>query len=305
MGIYDRDYYRDGSGGWGGAGLKAVPALIAVTVGVFVVQLFSSSGKVDLDPLLRHGAFAAEKVLDGEVWRLVTAFFVTPYSIFGIVLTMLGLYWFGTELEEYYGTRRFLWFYLLAGTTVSAGQLALGAAGVEADGWTAGARGPLFAVLTLYAFHYPARQVLLLFVLPVPVGLLVAGLLALYVLLLASAGGPKLEIAAPLIGAAFGAAFFKLADSRFARSRGDDSRRGERARPKLTLRPADPPADDDQFAGSTPTPHRPRAARPDEYLEAKLDAVLEKMARSGRDSLTAEENAVLLKASEVYRQKGK
>ena len=53
MGIYDRDYYRDGSGGWGDAGLRAVPALIAVTVGVFVVQLFSSSGKVDLDPLLR------------------------------------------------------------------------------------------------------------------------------------------------------------------------------------------------------------------------------------------------------------
>ena len=107
------------------------------------------------------------------------------------------------------------------------------------------------------------------------------------------------------MGAAFGAAYFKLAEVGYAGRR--DDYRTDRARPKLSLRPADPVTqDEDDFdAAPTPVPARPRAGKPDEYLEAKLDAVLEKMAKSGRESLTAEENAVLLRASEVYRQKGK
>ena len=305
MGIYDRDYYRDG-GGWGDAGLRAVPALIAVTVGIFVVQLFSSPVRPLLDPLLRHGAFSFPAILDGEVWRVVTSFFVhDPRTLFGVVLGMLALYWFGTDVEDHYGPRRFLWLYLLAGTFVSGGKMVLGLLDVDPGKWTAGAGGPLFAVLTLCALHFPTRQILVLFVIPMPVGLLVVLLAGLYALAFATGDGSRMNVAVPLLGAAFGAAYYKLADSRFARGRSDDSRRTERTRPKLSLRVADPPDDDDPLTGGTPTPPRARAARPDEYLEAKLDAVLEKMARSGRDSLTAEENAVLLKASEVYRQKGK
>jgi hypothetical protein len=41
----------------------------------------------------------------------------------------------------------------------------------------------------------------------------------------------------------------------------------------------------------------------DEQLEAKLDAVLEKVARSGQESLTENERQLLLRASEVYKKK--
>jgi hypothetical protein len=41
----------------------------------------------------------------------------------------------------------------------------------------------------------------------------------------------------------------------------------------------------------------------DEHLEAKLDQVLEKVLRSGRESLTKEETQILLKASEVYKKR--
>ena len=304
MGILDRDYYRDDRRGWGDAGFRAVPALIAVTVGVFVVQLFSPPGPNGFDSLYRYGAFYFNGVADGEVWRLLTSFFVhNPRSLFVIILGMLALYWFGTDMEDLYGTRRFLRFYLLAGLTVSVGKVALGVAGVDPAVLTAGAGGPLFAVLTLYALHFPTRQILLMFVIPVPVGALVAVLIVVYALFFVGGGGSKMEIAVPLLGAAFGAAYYKLAHSGYSRRDRDDYRRAERPRPKLTLRPA-LSADDDE--DSTPdAPVRSRSSRPDEYLEAKLDAVLEKMAKSGRESLTEEENAVLLKASEVYRQKKK
>ncbi len=41
----------------------------------------------------------------------------------------------------------------------------------------------------------------------------------------------------------------------------------------------------------------------DEHLEAKLDAVLEKVARYGQDSLTDSERQILFRASEVYKKR--
>ena len=41
----------------------------------------------------------------------------------------------------------------------------------------------------------------------------------------------------------------------------------------------------------------------DEHLEAKLDAVLEKLTRSGKESLTDAERQVLLQASEIYKRR--
>ncbi|MGL4421029.1 MAG: hypothetical protein ACRCZF_10225, partial [Gemmataceae bacterium] len=41
----------------------------------------------------------------------------------------------------------------------------------------------------------------------------------------------------------------------------------------------------------------------DEYFEARMDAILEKMTRSGRASLTTEEEAFLVSASERLKKK--
>jgi hypothetical protein len=41
----------------------------------------------------------------------------------------------------------------------------------------------------------------------------------------------------------------------------------------------------------------------DEHLEAKVDAVLEKVTRHGQASLTEEERRILLRASEIYKKR--
>jgi hypothetical protein len=43
----------------------------------------------------------------------------------------------------------------------------------------------------------------------------------------------------------------------------------------------------------------------DTQLEAELDAVLEKVARFGKSSLTEREHSILLRASEIYRNRRK
>src|SRR5205823_14364285 len=66
-------------------------------------------------------------------------------------------------------------------------------------------------------------------------------------------------------------------------------------RPKLRVYREEPPQ---------PVPVAPLAAPDvDEHLEAKLDAILEKVARHGRQSLTESENQILLRASEVYKRR--
>jgi hypothetical protein len=43
--------------------------------------------------------------------------------------------------------------------------------------------------------------------------------------------------------------------------------------------------------------------RADEHLEAKLDEVLEKVQRHGKDSLSESERAILVRASEIYKKR--
>jgi hypothetical protein len=50
-------------------------------------------------------------------------------------------------------------------------------------------------------------------------------------------------------------------------------------------------------ASSAPAPES------DEHLEAKVDALLEKVGRTGQASLTASEREFLQKASEVYKKR--
>jgi hypothetical protein len=80
-----------------------------------------------------------------------------------------------------------------------------------------------------------------------------------------------------------------------------------RQRTRLKLVPA-PDDADEEHADSEPvepvivrTTKRSEAV--DEQLEAKLDRVLDKVSRSGRDSLTADEQSILLRASEVYKRR--
>jgi hypothetical protein len=79
--------------------------------------------------------------------------------------------------------------------------------------------------------------------------------------------------------------------------------RRARARPRLRLyREDDPRRPSEAITASAPV-SAGSAADVDEQLEAKLDAVLEKVARSGQDSLSESERAILLKASEIYKRR--
>lgn len=121
MGIYDRDYTQDRQFRIPFKKRSMVKTLLLVNIIVFIVNgvLASgarSSGLAAFDP---HGGgwgvFSVEKGIFGlQIWRVVTYQFLHS-GFFHLLGNMLGLFFLGPMVEERFGSRRFLAFYLIAG----------------------------------------------------------------------------------------------------------------------------------------------------------------------------------------------
>jgi membrane associated rhomboid family serine protease len=307
MGFYDRDYYR-GSGSsrlrdpWNSTG-SVCKWLILINIGVFLLQLVT----LPRDPLngfaVSYGQVTDALVLEpqlvfsGQVWRLLTyAFLHDPYNIWHIVFNMLFLWWFGSELEGMYGPREFLTYYLVAaalGGMAFAGYFGL----LHEHASCLGASGAVTAVMVLYACHFPSRVILLFFFLPVPIWAFVGFQVLQDVLIFASGTRTGTAVSVHLAGALFGFLYYRFhwrISPLWSNWNWKLPRR--RVRPRLRV------YHEHQEAIAAGPPPLARSAV-DEQLEAKLDAVLEKIKLSGKESLTESERQLLLRASEIYRKR--
>jgi membrane associated rhomboid family serine protease len=293
MGIYDRDYYREHGHNYLDTVLGEGPVckfLILANALLFAVPI--------LLPPQSQAAFYEALVLRADhatqVWRFVTCLFIHPHaSIWTLVFTLLFLWWLGSDLEQLYGSREFLAFYLVAGV-LGSGAFALAAyLGGTPEQPILGPSGAITAVLVLFAFHFPSYKMLLFWVVPVPIWLMVVAQIFGSI-----AVDPMVHpgrVAMNLAGAAFGALYYR---KQWRLTGLWPTRRRESARaPKLRVYQPEEIREPVSVAA-----HRD-ASGVDEHLEAKVDAVLEKMARTGKESLTETEREVLVKASEIYRKK--
>ena len=82
MGIYDRDYYRkEGPSYLDSFALKGQICrwLLIVNVALYVLQLMTGLSRQDGGPVTDILELVPEKVLGGEVWRLLTYAFVHSF----------------------------------------------------------------------------------------------------------------------------------------------------------------------------------------------------------------------------------
>ena len=100
-----------------------------------------------------------------ESWQLITYAFLHG-SVLHIGMNMFGLWMFGLDLEEDWGSIRFLSYYLFCVVSAGLTQLAF-AAWTGTDAPTVGASGGVFGILLAFALRYPERRVLLL-IPPIP-----------------------------------------------------------------------------------------------------------------------------------------
>jgi membrane associated rhomboid family serine protease len=302
MGIYDRDYVRREGPSFLGSFVERGQIcrwLVGINVAVFVVQILTSPTGPALDSagwFTEAFQLNVDRVLHGQVWRLLSyAFLHEPGTIWHILMNMLFLWWFGSDVEDLYGPREFLAFYLTSAFVSGVAFFLTSLAG-HVTASCVGASGAVMAVLLLCAIHYPRRVILLFFILPVPIWLFLIVLLAgdAYTFLNRIETGTA--VAAHLGGALFGFVYYRF---NWRLTNWLPELRGWRRRlfrPRLRVYREE--------EARTPV-GVPAAAAPmeDERLEAKMDAILEKISRVGKENLTESERELLLRASEAIRRR--
>jgi membrane associated rhomboid family serine protease len=282
MGIYDRDYergrqYEREPGFHLGGPVTLTTKLVIVTFGVYLVQFFTDQW------ITTFGS------LQADWWRrpwlayqlLTYGFLHDAQDLKHIGFNMLGLWIFGRQIEERYGRREYLTFYITA--LVIAG-LAWTVAEIPGGRNAAmlGASGAVTAVVILFALNYPHVTAMFMFLFPMPMW--VAGALCVAFDIAGAIGrfGPT-AFTAHLGGAAFAFLYFRfgLRLERWLPSEASLSRL--RRRPKLRV--LDPDAD-----GESET-------------DLAVDEILRKIQDHGQDSLTWRERRILQKASQKYQKK--
>ena len=152
-----------------GPALKVILVLIAVLGIGFALTYRSSLGGLIFSALTCQ----TPHVLHFELWRLVTSGLLThPASQGHLIFSLLGLYFLSTDLEQRWGSMRFLLF--MGGAVVFGNLLAIGADLVAPASWVAfhpemmlGPDAAIAATAIAWATANADKQILLFFVVPV------------------------------------------------------------------------------------------------------------------------------------------
>lgn len=133
---------------------------------VYLLSMYSSSGAV------AFLAFNWSKVLQGEIWRLVTFPFISGYSslsdILFLALFLYFYYWMGSVLEREWGTAKFSLYYL-SGLVLTLLVAIIVSIATGTSPYMYGTDYVNLSMFFAFAMLYPDAQVMLLFIIPVKI----------------------------------------------------------------------------------------------------------------------------------------
>jgi membrane associated rhomboid family serine protease len=257
---------------------RAVKTLLIANLAIFVLEILPYVGRY----VLGLGALVPDPTfIGGQIWRLVTYMFLhAPGSPFHILFNMLVLWMFGVEMETMWGTKRFTIFYFICG--IGSGMFSLFSLLDPRMAMTPviGASGAVLGVITIYAYYFPHRQILLFFILPINIRIFVIGY-AIFSLLGSFGGGGGISHLTHLGGIAIAFLYIKLyplVDSWWT-----DFRR-RRSEQKMRMR-------------AESEIQRKR------FFEEQVDPILAKIGREGMESLTKKEKKILQEAAHSDKER--
>ncbi len=227
MAWQDRDYNQETMGGFGGrgrggggaggpgiggrlGGASVVMWLLGINAVVFLLDgVLSSGARTQGISPYEWGNFNLEQGVYGlQLWRVVTYQFL-HHGFMHVLFNMIGLYFFGPMLEKWWGSRRFLAFYLLCGVSGAALMTLLsfvpGLLMVGPETTLVGASGSVFGILAGAAVLFPHMRVMLLFP-PIPMSMRMMALLFMGLAFLSvmagtpNAGGEAAHLGGALLG---------------------------------------------------------------------------------------------------------
>jgi membrane associated rhomboid family serine protease len=294
MGIADRDYHRNPARG-GGSLSRLTPVvkwLLIANVAIFLLDYLILPVVLNLKvdrfhpPLLvQWGAFSVQSaLLEFRLWEFVTFQFLHG-SLGHLLFNSIGIYFFGPWMERWWGSKKFLRFYLLCGAAGAAFFTFLMLLGILPDAMQSpliGASAGIYGIFIGVALIAPDLRVALLF----PPIVLSMRQLAI-ALMIISSGAILLKLGGNEGGEAghLGGAILGFILMRYPRLLG--------GAPAVEI--YHPRSFSQRFESKL----RPRSDLPlDE--ESAVDRILDKISRDGFQSLTPDERDLLRRASEKH-----
>lgn len=192
--------------GWTKA--SAVTTLIVANAIVFVIQTIFAVAYNNpvFNPFSYYFSLTPQLITTKFfIWQLVTSMFMHA-DIMHILFNMLGLYFFGRELEWIWGKGKFLTFYFITGLLANIFVYVLNIHQIIP---TLGASGAVLALLGAYAALYPDR-IVILYMFPVKVKWIAVGYVVFSIYGLLGLGGGGVAHAAHLAGIVLGVAYIKV-----------------------------------------------------------------------------------------------
>ena len=294
--------------------------LLLVNIIAFVATWILQLRGLDLNDLLGLHFFMAA---DFQVWQLLTYMFLHS-GFTHILFNMFALWMFGVVIENVWGPKKFLFYYISCGVgagimqeiaqffsfyftisaqdpTVGFGELfAIGhQLSTQLNGWTTiGASGAVYAILLAFGMIFPNERI---FIFPLPIPIKAKWFVMFYVAIdlfsAMSSSGDNVAHMAHLGGMLFGYLMIRYWNNHptagYGRSNGrqffDRLKENfeKRSQPKMKVHKGGTNDREDDWEFN---------ARKKQNQE-EIDRILDKIRRSGYDSLTKEEKQKLFDSS--------
>jgi membrane associated rhomboid family serine protease len=232
-------------------------------------------------------------------WQLLTYMFMHA-GFMHLFFNMLALWMFGMELENVWGSKKFLIFYLLCGIGGGLSNLLVGSL-IGQGAPTVGASGAVFGILLAFGMLFPDRLIYIYFFLPIKAKYMVILWIGLELLYGVTGTTDGVAHFAHL-GGAFVGFLFMAVDTNLVRLKElfpkKDLGRSDIVSDHTSFRRDEPSARDARFFDIHTGRQVPRDTQHrDQVTQEVIDAILDKISTGGYQSLTDEEKRVLNEAS--------
>ena len=277
---------------------NGVKNLIIINVIVYIAQLLidfvlSRSHLLTQSHITAVFSLIPQSVLEGYIWQLFTYQFLHG-GPFHLALNMFALWNFGPELEDKWGSKFFIKYFLIcgfgAGIFIFVMPIILSQNLFVA---TLGSSGSVFGVLLAYTLYWPDRYLLWFFVpMKMKYFALIIGIFSLFFTFQTTGGGGGISHVGHLGGLITGYLYllYKMKSMVYSEA-------GYRLPPQANIfktlwrRVVD-------AQKRRQWKERQKKTHEEANMEEKLDSLLEKISRYGMKSLSAKEKKFLKNASE-------
>ena len=172
--------------------------LLIINVAVFFIQMIANNLMLGGQPLwyVLNMWFALNPISEGfnfQIWQLITYQFMHG-GFSHILFNMFALWMFGMEIENIWGSKKFLIYYLVCGVAAGLAQLFISPL-YSSPAVTIGASGAIFGVMIAFAMLFPDRHIFLYFLIPIRAKYLIGFLFILEIFWIGDAGSNVAHLA--------------------------------------------------------------------------------------------------------------